>query len=207
MGTVVSVVAACVSTGAAVVSVIFSRRAHARGLVHDMRGEHDELAVNKSPIFWGGAEEAYKCFQGTRPDLPNRIQELAMSAGPPPGLRGIDPIDYLPAGPTPAQKALWTFATLVYPTTTRGDRANLERESIVPDAQAEGFFEARSRYCGFWDKWANHLGPSRVARVFRGQAPLIILLTYLDLTHRQWTGERHKGKRQMYRLAELVKNP
>ena len=39
---------------------------------------------------------------------------------------------------------------------------------------------------------------------YKGQAGLIYLLTYLDIAHRQWTGERSKGKGPMYELANIM---
>jgi|GEM_PF-2143330 len=209
---IVSTIAACVSaimTIAAGEFAYMTRRSYTRGLAHDMRSEHDKLVIRLSPRFWRCIHSAYNDFREEHPHLPSDINDLVRSACAPPGLtRASDPIDYLPSNATPRQKAMWEFAALIYPQSTRGNRPELESRSIISKLEASEFIDARSSLGGFWDKWVTQLGPKRVSKVqvYRGQAILIILLTYLDITHRQWTGERNKGKGDMYRLAYLLKD-
>lgn len=205
-----SVIAAVVSAAMAIISGVFALlgwKSYRAGIRHVMRHEHDILALERSPVFWKGILGAWCEFRTDRGDLPSDIQDLLRSSGPPPGVQeDTEPLDYLPHGGSPHQIALWDFATRIYPPQTRGNQNQLFDATLIPASSIEGFLDARSAWGGFWDKWANRLSPEQIsaAQPYTGQAAFIFLLTYLDIAHRQWTGERGKGKGRMYVLANVM---
>ncbi len=205
-----SVIAAVVSAAMAIISGVFALagwKSFRAGIRHAMRHEHDILTLERSPIFWKGVLGAWREFRTDRGDLPSDVQDLLRSAGPPPRVQeGTEPLDYLPHGASPHQLALWDFAMRIYPPPTRGNSDQLFDATLIPESSIPGFFDARSAWGGFWDKWSNRLSPKQIAetQAYKDQATLIFLLTYLDIAHRQWTGEREKGKGRMYVLANVM---
>lgn len=194
-----------ISTLSAIVAVYFSfqsAKSAKESKITTVRFKQDELAENLSPVFWSTLRKAYSGFRKERPQLPENIDQLILSAGGPYDLsEHTDPISYDIKKAPPEQLELWEFVKAIYPLETSGNLEELKSKSIIPFEEADGFFQARSKMCGFWDTAIHELGVKTTLKIYAGQSLLLFMLAYLDIVHRKWTREANRGKPYLYKLV------
>jgi len=169
-----------------------------------MREEYDKMNRDRR-IFWDALRQAYNRFREKQEGmLPQDLMDFLDSCGMPPGLSRVSNIRlYELRGGTPDQRVLYDFASAIYPLGTK-TREELIKASIIDDKIADDFFDSRSDFGGFWDRWAERRGIKEICDEYPKERGSLIVLTWLDITHRKWTREDHEGKIHMYRLAEKL---
>lgn len=175
------------------------------GRAHEMRLEHAEIWVDLNTSFWEGVRAAYAEFKDAS-DLEYDLHQFVLKAGLPlqPGA-GIDWLDFQAPTAPEAAVLMWKFATRIYPLDNGGStRDELMRISIVPDNLVDAFMNARSKLAGFWERWARARSLSSISVEYSGDFSQIVLLLWLDIAHRKWTGERNKNKYGMLRLCQTM---
>lgn len=170
-----------------------------------MRDEYT-LHITNRRIFWSDLENAYNLFRQNNANLPTDLKALVDKCGMPPGLNRFEYIThYVLQNGTDFQEAMERFAESIYPKDYETQEHRRSRSLIHTEA-FDNWNTSRSVLGDFWDKWTNRLGVEYISRHpdYSKNRQMVILLSWLDISHRKQVKELHKGKRDMYKLGNRL---
>jgi hypothetical protein len=204
---------AAVITATAFLAALIEARLATRRRRTEILAEYGRL-LREVRSLWKISETVYERWRSERKMPPGTegFQGLIREAGMPPGLREVKDhhiVHYkLPDGTVGAPAAMWDFASAIYPRLTSGQTA--EKASVIgPPTDFEEFNAARSSLGKFFDDCSRELGALHVVtdENYQNTRPLIVFLSWLDITHRQQKAARsalddvHRGKWNMFASA------
>lgn len=195
-----------ISASIALISVLFSFIVFQRTKRIEkwsMRDEYDDL-ISKRSIFWENLRVAFDKFQKENKSnvLPKNLMSFIDSAGIPNNIlkcKNIKLFELKEASDN--QKQMELFCNLIYPIDTNNIN-QLKEKSIINSENSLAFCEARSVLSGFWDRWSNRKRRKWIIMNFTKEKYMILMLTWLDVSHRKWTKEDDIGKQKMYTIAK-----
>ncbi|MBN2317024.1 MAG: hypothetical protein JXM79_24065 [Sedimentisphaerales bacterium] len=99
---------------------------------------------------------------------------------------------------TKEQWILWDFACQIYPYM---ESKNKNNKCLLSDE----FRASRSKLSGFWERTTKQCTFKYFSQTYPKEIYSLILLTWLDITHRKTTNEKYdKGKVEMYIFAQRL---
>jgi len=182
----------------------------------EMDQEYDELADSRE-VFWDALYLAYSRFQESNPQAPERLEDLIMADGFPPGFeprKVKNLVQWLRENTDKLeQRILWRFAYSMYP--SRQDRQSVPIGSgLIEFAHARSFHEARGKLARFWNKWVPlnewvyfmwYFMPMRyICKHYASAQDQLIMLIWLELSLIKRVEDHGRGEIALFRIAEKL---
>lgn len=188
----------------AFISIVISYIVHRRTKKLEKWSMIDEYAqlIPERSIFWDNLRIAFDKFKNesefNREDLMTFIESIRI----PNNILDCSNIKFFELKEANYdQKQMELFCNLIYPIKAKNTE-ELKELSILPHKYSIDFFKARSLLAAFWDKWSSRKKKKWIKKNFETEKYLILILTWLDVSHRKWTKEDDRGKQKMYKLAD-----
>jgi len=175
------------------------------------RQEYADIANDARGSLWRAVQEAYQRFkkQEVEQAVPNDLEKLLSDVGMPPdigGRKGRDLLDWPKehsAQLDTKQQLLWKFAQLIYP--PRGERiGDVTEHTFISNPMAQDFHKARGKLAHFWDRALMDMSLSYFVKHHRAAVHDLILLSWLDIALKQWTGDPDEGKVNMFKIGNAI---